>query len=169
MASAPCRPQVFDLRGSGSGGSSKGWDARSRGRFWRTAFRSGRLRSRPWSSLRSRTTCHLEGTMKILSLYAVSPSQVQESSMSTRKKIVVAIGILAVCGLGLWEGIQMASRLTGAGADFSKPRDEEEGDPEQGHSMRLVFRTGGEALQPGAVRLPCQVPVTESVVAPGNP
>ncbi len=50
--------------------------------------------------------------MKILSLYAVSPSQVQESSMSTRKKIVIAIGILAVCGLGLWEGIQMALRLT---------------------------------------------------------
>jgi hypothetical protein len=35
--------------------------------------------------------------------------------------------------------------------------------------MRLVVRTGGETLQPGAVRLPCQVPVTESVVAPGNP
>ena len=61
------------------------------------------------------------------------------------------------------------SRLTAADADFSKPRDEEEGDPAQGHSMRLVFRTGGEALQPGAVQLPCQVPVTESVVAPGNP
>jgi len=61
------------------------------------------------------------------------------------------------------------SRLTAADADFSKPRDEEEGDPAQGHSLRLVFRTGGEALQPGAVQLPCQVPVTESVVAPGNP
>ncbi len=35
--------------------------------------------------------------------------------------------------------------------------------------MRLAFRSGGEALQPGTVRLPCQVPVTESVVASGNP
>ncbi len=61
------------------------------------------------------------------------------------------------------------SRLTAADADFSKPRDEEEGDPAQGHSLRLVVRSGGEALQPGAVRLPCQIPVTESVVAPGNP
>ncbi len=50
--------------------------------------------------------------MKILSLYPASPVQIQESSMSTRKKIVIAIGVLTICGLGLWEGIQMALRLT---------------------------------------------------------
>jgi hypothetical protein len=54
--------------------------------------------------------------MKILSLYPENPSQVQESTMSTRKKIVVAIGILTVCGLGLWQGIQMALRLTAGGS-----------------------------------------------------
>ena len=44
--------------------------------------------------------------MKILSLYSESPSQAQESSTSTRKKIVAAIAILTACGLGLWVGIQ---------------------------------------------------------------
>ncbi|SRR6266566_3964418 len=38
MASAPCHPHVFDLKGSGSGGSSKGWEAGFRVRFSRTPF-----------------------------------------------------------------------------------------------------------------------------------
>jgi hypothetical protein len=36
--------------------------------------------------------------MKMLSLYSASPSPVQESSTSTRKKIVAAIAILTACG-----------------------------------------------------------------------
>jgi len=50
--------------------------------------------------------------MKMLSLYSASPSPVQESSTSTRKKIVAAIVILTACGLGLWVGIDMALRLS---------------------------------------------------------
>jgi len=50
--------------------------------------------------------------MKILSLYPESTSQAQESSTSTRKKILAAIAILTACGLGLWVGIQMALRLS---------------------------------------------------------
>jgi hypothetical protein len=50
--------------------------------------------------------------MKMLSLYSESPSQVQESSTSTRKKIVAAIAILTACGLGLWVGIQKALLAT---------------------------------------------------------
>ena len=50
--------------------------------------------------------------MKMQSLYPASPSQAQESSTSTRKKIVAAIAILTACGLGLWVGIQMALRLS---------------------------------------------------------
>ena len=50
--------------------------------------------------------------MKILSLHAESPSQAQETSTSTGKKIVAAIAILTACGLGLWVGIEMALRLS---------------------------------------------------------
>jgi hypothetical protein len=50
--------------------------------------------------------------MKILSLYSANPSPAQESSTSTRKKIVAAIAILTACGLGLWVGVQMALRLS---------------------------------------------------------
>jgi hypothetical protein len=38
--------------------------------------------------------------------------QAQEASMSRIKRIVVAITILAVCGLGLWAGLEMALRMT---------------------------------------------------------
>jgi hypothetical protein len=54
----------------------------------------------------------LEGDGEMLSLYSASPSGAQESSTSTRKKILVGIAILTVCGLGLWVGIQMALRVT---------------------------------------------------------
>jgi hypothetical protein len=50
--------------------------------------------------------------MKMLSLYSESPSQVQGSSTSTRKKILAAIAILTACGIGLWVGIQTALRLS---------------------------------------------------------
>ena len=50
--------------------------------------------------------------MKIQSLYPASASQTQESSMSTRKKVVAAIAILTACGVGLWVGVQMALRLS---------------------------------------------------------
>jgi hypothetical protein len=38
--------------------------------------------------------------------------QARESSMSRTKRIAVAIAILAVCGLALWIGLQMALRMT---------------------------------------------------------
>jgi len=53
--------------------------------------------------------------MKTQLLYPESLFQAQESSTSIRKKIAVTIAILAiltVCGLALWEGIQMALRQT---------------------------------------------------------
>jgi hypothetical protein len=37
--------------------------------------------------------------------------QVEESSISTGKKVAVAIAILAVFGLLLWAGFEMALRL----------------------------------------------------------
>ena len=39
-------------------------------------------------------------------------SQVQGSSFFTRKRIAVAIAILALCGLGAWATLEMALRLT---------------------------------------------------------
>ena len=44
----------------------------------------------------------------MLSLYDESPIQEQESSTSIRKKVAIAIVILAVCGVGLWMVIQTA-------------------------------------------------------------
>jgi hypothetical protein len=39
-------------------------------------------------------------------------SQIQESSLFTRKRIAVAIAILTLCGLGAWVTLEMALRLT---------------------------------------------------------
>jgi hypothetical protein len=53
--------------------------------------------------------------MKTQSLQPTGLFQAQESSTSMRKKIALAIAILAVltaCGLAFWEGIQMALRVT---------------------------------------------------------
>jgi len=46
------------------------------------------------------------------SLHAESPIQEQEPSTSVRKKVAITIVILAVCGLGLWIGIEMALNAT---------------------------------------------------------
>ena len=53
--------------------------------------------------------------MKTQSLDPASPFQAQESLTSVRKKIAVAIAILAIlalCGFAVWEGFQMALRAT---------------------------------------------------------
>jgi hypothetical protein len=53
--------------------------------------------------------------VKTQSLYPESLFQTQESATRIRRKIVVAIAILAIlsaCGFALWEGIQMALRVT---------------------------------------------------------
>ena len=53
--------------------------------------------------------------MKTQSLYPECLFQTQESATRIRRKIVVAIAILAIlsaCGFALWEGIQMALRVT---------------------------------------------------------
>jgi hypothetical protein len=50
--------------------------------------------------------------MKMQSLYADSPVQEQESSTNIRKKVAIAIVILAVCGIGAWMFIQTALRAT---------------------------------------------------------
>lgn len=39
-------------------------------------------------------------------------SQIQVPSFFTRKRIAVAIAILALCGLGAWMTVEMALRLT---------------------------------------------------------
>jgi len=41
-----------------------------------------------------------------------SSEQVRSSSMSTRKRVTIAIVTLAVCSLGLWVGVEQALRLT---------------------------------------------------------
>jgi len=53
--------------------------------------------------------------MKTQSLYPESSFPTKESPTGIRTKIVVAIAILAVlsvCGFALWEGIQVALRVT---------------------------------------------------------
>jgi hypothetical protein len=54
----------------------------------------------------------MEETMEMQSLHAESPIQEQEPSTSVRKKVAITIVILAVCGLGLWIGIEMALNAT---------------------------------------------------------
>ncbi len=53
--------------------------------------------------------------MKTQSLYPESSFPTKESATGIRAKILVAIAILAilsVCGFALWEGIQVALRVT---------------------------------------------------------
>jgi hypothetical protein len=53
--------------------------------------------------------------VKTQSLYPESPFPTQESATGIRRKIILVIAILAIlslCGFALWQGIQMALRLT---------------------------------------------------------
>jgi hypothetical protein len=41
-----------------------------------------------------------------------SSEQVRSSSMSTRKRVTIAIVTLAICSLGIWAGVEHALRMT---------------------------------------------------------
>jgi len=40
------------------------------------------------------------------------PSEVQEASIFTRKRIAFAIAVLIICGFALWASIEMVLRMT---------------------------------------------------------